>query len=309
MQEDYKPSAISVRNALDVFGDHWVLLIMQQVFLGVNTFDGFVQTLGVSRSVLTRRLNKLVDAGCLVKKPYQDNPPRYEYHLTERGQDQYPTALMAMAWEKRFCDLSQPHGVVLKHKSCGHEFVPEMVCGHCDQEVQVRDCSYQRGSGIGQEPAPHSRKRRAMSSQLNVPSKGPVMGEYINIFGDFWTSRVVAAAFFGIRRFNEICEFMGIATNILTSRLELLQSLEIVQRKAYSQNPKRYEYRLTEKGRALFPSIVTLAQWGDKWCTDGEPPEYLLHKPCGETLVPRIVCSSCRQDLHARDVQFVLTGD
>lgn len=308
MQKAYKPTAISVRNALDVFGDQWVLLIMQQVFLGVNTFDGFVQSLGVSRSVLTRRLNKLIEAQCLVKKPYQDNPPRYEYHLTERGQDQYPIALMAMAWEKDHCEMSQPHTVQLIHKQCGQQFVPQMICGGCEVSVIVRDCTYEQGSGTGDALAPHSRKRRAMSSQLNVPSKGPVMGQYINIFGDFWTSRVVAAAFFGIRRFNDMCDFLGIATNILTNRLEMLQDLNVLTRSECDGASKRFEYRLTEKGKALFPSVITMSQWGDKWCTEGSAPEYLRHQPCGEVLRPRIVCSGCREDLSVKDVQFRVVG-
>ena len=86
-----------------------------------------------------------------------------------------------------------------------------------------------------------------------------------DILGDRWTPLVLCAAFLGLRRFDEIQSGLEIATNILTHRLNYLVDHRILERRQYSERPPRYEYRLTQKGRDLFPHALMLMQWGDRW--------------------------------------------
>ena len=75
----------SVAQCLEVVGEWWSMLIIRDAFLGVRRFDDFQTRLGISRNILNVRLTSLVDAGVLERVPYQDNPPRANYRLTEKG--------------------------------------------------------------------------------------------------------------------------------------------------------------------------------------------------------------------------------
>lgn len=97
----FQPMPCPVAHALECIGDGWSLLILRDAFYGLRRFDEFLYSLGIASSTLTRRLNDLVAAGLLERCPYQDNPPRHEYHLTEAGRDLRPVILTLMSWGAR----------------------------------------------------------------------------------------------------------------------------------------------------------------------------------------------------------------
>lgn len=97
----FQPMPCPVARALEHIGDGWSLLILRDAFYGLRRFDEFLNSLGIASSTLTRRLNDLVAAGLLERRPYQDNPPRHEYHLTEAGVDLRPVILTLMVWGAR----------------------------------------------------------------------------------------------------------------------------------------------------------------------------------------------------------------
>ena len=90
-RKDYENQTCSVAGALEVVGERWSLLIVREVFLGVRRFDEIQANLGIARNVLQTRLSRLVDQGVLEKRLYSERPPRYEYRLTEKGLDLWPT--------------------------------------------------------------------------------------------------------------------------------------------------------------------------------------------------------------------------
>jgi DNA-binding HxlR family transcriptional regulator len=90
--------ACSVAQALEVIGDWWSLLIVRDIFFGVNRFDDIQRRLGIPRNTLTDRLEWLCSHGVLTKVPYGDSPNRFAYRLTEKGRDLQPVLLAIMAW-------------------------------------------------------------------------------------------------------------------------------------------------------------------------------------------------------------------
>lgn len=96
------------------------------------------------------------------------------------------------------------------------------------------------------------------------------IAQTLNIIGEWWTPLILRDLFYNIRRFSLLKEHLGISKKILTNRLETLVKHEIVRKKQYQNNPPRQEYELTEKGKDLFPVIVSLMKWGDNWIYDGE---------------------------------------
>jgi DNA-binding HxlR family transcriptional regulator len=128
------------------------------------------------------------------------------------------------------------------------------------------------------------------------------------IVGERWVWLILRQAFNGARRFEDFQRGIGLARNVLTDRLNLLVGHGILERRPYAEHAARdlNEYRLTAKGRALFPVYSALMQWGNEWTELPAPPVDLLHKPCGHRVTTRVVCSDCGQDIHLRDTEPVV---
>ena len=93
----------------------------------------------------------------------------------------------------------------------------------------------------------------------------------LELVGDRWTLLIVRDLVFGLSRFDELLESLGIATNVLTDRLNRLVDEGVVERFPYSERPERFAYRLTAKGRELGPVLLALMQWGDRHISKRAP--------------------------------------
>ncbi|TML52201.1 MAG: helix-turn-helix transcriptional regulator [Actinobacteria bacterium] len=93
----------------------------------------------------------------------------------------------------------------------------------------------------------------------------------LELVGDRWTLLIVRDLILGLSRFDEFVESLGIASNVLTDRLNRLVEEEIAERIPYSERPDRFEYRLTAKGRELGPVLLALMQWGDRHVSKKPP--------------------------------------
>jgi DNA-binding HxlR family transcriptional regulator len=126
------------------------------------------------------------------------------------------------------------------------------------------------------------------------------------VLGERWVWPILRQAFNGARRFDEYQKGIGLARNILTDRLTLLVEQEILERRPADDGGRHHEYRLTAKGRDLFPVYVALMDWGNRWTGLAAPPVELLHKPCGHRVHGRVVCSECGEDIRAHDTEPVV---
>ena len=125
----------------------------------------------------------------------------------------------------------------------------------------------------------------------------------LEIVGERWSLLVLREAFMGVRRFDQMQRDLGIARNILAARLQTLVGHGLLERRRYSERPPRYEYRLTEKGLDLYPALVSIMQWGDRYLnSESGPPVQLRHKACGQLTHPHLVCGECGEPVGARDI-------
>ena len=122
----------------------------------------------------------------------------------------------------------------------------------------------------------------------------------MSVLGDKWTFLVVRQVFMRIRRFSEIQTSLGIPKHRLSNRLSRLVDSEILYKQPYDKSGTRNEYRLTEKGLDLYPIMIAISQWGDKWMadSDGQPIVY-EHLDCGEKTNPELSCSVCNETITA----------
>jgi len=136
----------SVARCLDVVGEWWSLLIVRDAFLGVTRFDDFQARLGISRNILTQRLNRLVDNEILTRVRYQDHPPRSEYRLTSKGRDLWPVVTAMRQWGDRWAAPAGPP-VETRHAACGHIVTAVPSCSHCGEPLDARSVTAVPGPG------------------------------------------------------------------------------------------------------------------------------------------------------------------
>ena len=128
----------------------------------------------------------------------------------------------------------------------------------------------------------------------------------LEVVGERWTILILRDAFLGVRRFDDFQRNLGIARNVLNVRLQRLTDAGVLERRRYQERPERFEYRLTEMGKDLWPAVVALMQWGDRYLGDGEPPPITLeHRDCGGSVDDRRTCTLCGEPVGLRDVRVV----
>lgn len=148
LDREYDTQVCSIARSLEAVGERWSLLIIRNVGLGLTRFEPLRENLGITRSVLTTRLNTLIEYGILEKVRYSERPPRYEYHLTEKGRDLAPVLLQLMWWGDRYyAEEAGPPTVAVHRGSCGGPLDHHMVCEKCGEAVEADRIYLKAGPG------------------------------------------------------------------------------------------------------------------------------------------------------------------
>ncbi len=125
----------SVARSLAVVGDRWTLMILRDLFLGATRFEDFQTSLGISRTILSARLQLLEKEGVVRRIPYQEKPTRYKYRLTAKGVELHGVMIMLVAWGDKYYAGDNGPPVVHHHTRCDHAFTPKLACSKCGEEV------------------------------------------------------------------------------------------------------------------------------------------------------------------------------
>jgi DNA-binding HxlR family transcriptional regulator len=150
-------------------------------------------------------------------------------------------------------------------------------------------------------------RKRLYSSEMlgnQYPSQVCSIAGALEVVGERWSLLIVRDVFLGLRRFDEIQENLGIARNVLQTRLRRLEDEGVLERRRYQERPERHEYRLTEKGLDLWPTIVALMKWGDRHTAQpAGPPVLLEHRGCGGSVDEHLTCERCGARLSVREAR------
>ena len=112
-----------------------------------------------------------------------------------------------------------------------------------------------------------------------------------DLMGDWWTPMVMREAFLGRRRFDEFQKALTVSRGVLAKRLSRLVDEGLLEKHAYEARPPRFEYLLTEKGRAFYSVLAAMWRFGEDWLFNegSEPPLQLFDRETGEPVVPCVV--------------------
>lgn len=143
--------------------------------------------------------------------------------------------------------------------------------------------------------------RKASFADMNCS-----VAQALEIVGEWWTLLILRDCFLGVRRFDDFVDRLGISRNVLTNRLDTLVETGLLERRVYDEARGRYDYVLTDKGRALWPVLTAIRQWGDEWILgSGNEPLLLEHRDHGHRTTARMTCDVCGEELDARSVRAV----
>jgi DNA-binding HxlR family transcriptional regulator len=119
----------------------------------------------------------------------------------------------------------------------------------------------------------------------------------LEIVGEKWALLAVREVFLGNGRFDEMVRRTGVPRDTMAARLRALVGAGILERRQYSERPARFEYHLTEAGRDLYPVILTLMRWGDKYLAGPAGAPLILEHQCGHRLSAELVCRACGEQV------------
>jgi DNA-binding HxlR family transcriptional regulator len=142
----FREMACSIARTMDVIGEPWSPLVLRDVFAGVRRFDQIQADLGISRKVLTERLNHLVEQGVLDRRQY-DARPRFEYHLTDRGVELVDLLMVMVGWGDRWLAGEAGPPVLYRHRACGEVSKVDLRCANCGESMHAGDVDLLPGPG------------------------------------------------------------------------------------------------------------------------------------------------------------------
>lgn len=284
---------------LGLLGDEWTLLVVQQALLGATRYAEFMTRLPISNSVLTRRLQALTRDGLLDRRSYQTNPPRAEYLTTPRSRSLWPVLLCIWEWERHWVPDHAERLPGMRHHACGGDFAPLLTCRSCGEAASEKDVVAQWGpSGSWSRSMPVTSTRRRSEADQTGGAAG-LFPQTMSVMGNRWGFALLVAAFVGMSRFTEFQTQLGAPPGSIADRLSIFTANEVM---TLAGN----RYRLTEKGRALYPVLVSALQWAQRWFRAPEGPAVILtHTACGRRFIAVLACDQCAQPLTGAQVAAV----
>jgi DNA-binding HxlR family transcriptional regulator len=142
----------SIARTLDAAGEWWSPLILRDVHLGITRFDELQRDLGISRKVLSERLERLVEQGVLERRAYSQHPPRHDYVLTEKGGELVDLLLAMLAWGDRWKAGDKGPPVLIRHLGCGELTRAEIRCACCGEPLRANEVVVEPGPGGSARP-------------------------------------------------------------------------------------------------------------------------------------------------------------
>ena len=291
--------------ALHVLCDSWSFLIQQEAFFGVRRFGEFQRNLSIAKNTLTDRLNMLVNYGLLERRKSSDRSDLLEYRLTKHGLATYPYALTLMKWGDDWLDGDAP--VVLKHKSCGNILHPKSICSCCRRELHAEDIRIDLSDIAKTAHDAVAAVRVSSRPELYTSGRPTSVSRTLALIGDRWGFLILWVALAGVTKFEHFHSVLGVARTTLTARLNHLVASGLIERVEYQLRPPRYEYRLTNRGKAVCPVLLTLIEWG-RQSNPKSSAARPLHLSCAEPLQVEVVCGCCGKPPAPQDVEVTQAG-
>jgi DNA-binding HxlR family transcriptional regulator len=286
-----QPEPNAVARMLGLLGDEWTLLVLQQALMGATRYGDFQSRLPISHSVLSSRLRSLTENEFLARRIYQTNPQRAEYLTTARSRSLWPMLVSIWNWERLWVPHHRDALPLMHHAVCDEDFAPLVTCGSCSEPVSEKDVVAQWGpSGSWERSIP-----AAVTRRRSATSQAGLFPQTMTVLGNRWAFAILVASFVGVSRFTDFQTQLNAPPGSISDRLGIFVANGVL---VATDN----RYRLTEKGRALFPILVSALQWAQRWFRAPEGPAVVLtHTTCDGSFSAVMACDQCTVPLRGTE--------
>ena len=187
----------------------------------------------------------------------------------------------------------------MRHTACAGHFAPQLTCRSCGETVSEKDVVAQWGpSGSWTRSIPTAATRRRSTADQRNGEAG-LFPQTMSVLGNRWAFALLVAAFVGVSRFTDFQTQLGAPPGSIADRLSIFVANGVL---AVADN----RYRLTEKGRALFPVLISALQWAQRWFQASEGAAVVLtHTGCGRRFTAVLTCDQCTRPLRGTEVSAV----
>lgn len=302
-----------VSGLLDCVGDVWTYRIMRSLLFRPRTFEGLISELGISRGTLTARLHRLEDAG--LAKRREDGQTGYV--ACSAGAALFEYILLFDCWADRWHgddpnDLQMPENKNITPRiglaagfcaNCDFPVQPSFLCRGCGHQplatqVKIPNTKILNTDPLGLGSAPkQTRQRRGATEDRD--------GLWYSIMADRWSALVVACQFFGLHKFSEIEQTLGIPASTLSNRLQQLTQQAIIVPHSRHSADSRAEYILSAKGLSLYPTLLAAIRWAEKFVTEQDTGKLALdHILCGRSLDVTLNCMRCKTEITTANLRY-----
>lgn len=284
------PPATSLRPTLGVVGDPWTMLILKEAYNGARRFTEFQNQLGIPRQTLSLRLAHLGAEQMLYRRFVGPRQATLEYAPTAKTWDFADVMYAVWLWHVENHEEIELLPFDIVHIPCGERLRARYRCRTCREPVEPGNVTVTRVSPEQFDP-PRERLSRRNDAAPAAASGGEANQRLAaTIIGDAPCNEILYMLFQGPAHLSRMAQELHISPAVLRSRLEKLDALGLIEDR---QDGRRTIYSATAKADGLYPLLLSLAAWGDRWCRGGRPPPEMLIHDCGAIARGRFACDAC----------------
>jgi len=290
------PPATSLRRALRILSDPWTMLILKEAFNGTRRFSAFQRALNIPKQTLSLRLTALCHEQMLYRRfpaPQSGGTQAApEYAPTAKTFDLADAMYAIWLWHRANPGVEDVLPFDIVHKSCGHLLEADYCCTACGEPARSASVTIQRSQPeqVETEPRPRLARRNDASFTATSSQSGGMVAA--SLVGDLPCNEILFLLFQGPRHPLAITQELALGAPVVRDRLDKLKALNLVREEVQG---RRLVYHLLPRAEGFFPLLLAIAEWGDRWCNDGQPPPDPRLHACGAILRGRYRCRHCRE--------------
>lgn len=292
--------ATALGRAVRVLGDPWTMLILKESFNGVRRFGDFQRHLNIPRQTLSLRLNHLCREQMLYKRFISGSATTFDYAPTAKTFDLQDAMFAVWLWHRANPGDADVLPFDIVHRECGQVIDADYCCTHCGGAVNSSNVAIHRTEPPQFESQGRRRLSRRNDMAITAASEGGGEGMIAaSLVGDVACNEILDRLFREPSHLLALSRELDLGPPLLRGRLDKLIALRLVRE---SRQGRRAVFSVLPRAEAFYPLLLALADWGDRWCNDGEqPPELRIHT-CGAPLKARYRCRHCGGWLGPRSV-------
>lgn len=303
---DGRIPATALRRALAILGDPWTMLVLKEAYNGARRFGEFQSRLGIPKQTLSLRLAQLCRDEMLHRRYIGPAHATLDYAPTAKTWDLEDAMISIWLWHEDNRGAIDVLPFDILHVPCGRVLKARYRCRDCRGEANRHTVAIQRAEPEQMEDAARPRLARRNDAAILAARDGG--GERMlaaSIVGDRPSNEILYLLSQGPAHLKAMGRMLGIGLPVLRARLDKLKTLGLIEERPRG---RRVDHRLTAKADGLYPLLISLAAWGERWCLGGDaPPELRVHD-CGALLRGRFVCAHCDGWVTRRDIRVVERG-